>query len=84
MFLFKMFSRSSNQNEEEKFDRISFKIDLAENVPQFYDWNDGYTEEEELTPSHPLYYEFFPEKEEKYVEYLTNENDTLLGIAIKL
>jgi hypothetical protein len=38
-----MFSGSSNQNEEEKYDRISFKIDLAENVPQFYDWNDGYT-----------------------------------------
>ena len=43
MFLLKMFSRDSNLNEEEKYDKISFKIDLNENVPQYYDWNEGYT-----------------------------------------
>jgi len=72
MFLLKMFSRDSNLNEEEKYDKISFKIDLNENVPQYYDWNEGYTQEEEVTPSHPLYYQFFPQSEEKYVEYVTN------------
>jgi hypothetical protein len=60
MFLLNMFKRTSNQNEEDKFDKISFKIDLKDNVPLYYDWNEGYTEEEELTPSHPLYYQIFP------------------------
>jgi hypothetical protein len=84
MFLLNLFGRSNSSNEE-KFDVISFKINLNDNVPQFQDWSEQNTiEEEELTPFHPLYYQIFPKEEEKYTEYTTNENDTLFGIAIKL
>ena len=57
MFLLNLFGRSGSQSEDDKFDRISFKIDLNENVPKFQDTADQpYIEEDELTPNHPMYY----------------------------
>ena len=72
MFLLNIFGKSSS-NSEEKCDVIGFKINVNDNVPQYHDWSEqNYVEEEELTPSHPLYYQIFPTPEEKYVEYIAN------------
>jgi len=85
MFIFNLFGKSNSMNDEEKYDRINFKIDLNENVPKMQEWAENeYQEEEELTPSHPQYYDIFPKEEEKFIEYVTNENDTISGLAIKL
>ena len=86
MFLWNMFKGGSGYAEEEKFDRIHFKINLNDHVPRFEEWNEQQWEDEEpLTPSHPLYSTIFPQEEDdKFVEYKTNENDTLFGLAIKL
>lgn len=40
MFLLNLFGKSNNQNEEEKFDKMSFKIDLNDNVPKMHDWSE--------------------------------------------
>lgn len=85
MFLLNMFGRGGSSNEEEKFDRISFKINLNENVPQFHEWS-GETIREDLPlqPTDPLYLQLFPPLHRAYQEYTVGENDTLSGIAIKL
>ncbi len=86
MFLYNMFMRGTGKQEVTKYDRISFKIQLSENIPQFYESaTEKPYQEEELTPSHPLYYELFPRTEKtNYVEYITKPNDTILGISLKL
>jgi len=57
MFLLNLFNKNSQQNEDEKYDKITFKIDLNDNVPKYEDWSEhGYIEDEELTPKHPLYH----------------------------
>ncbi len=62
MFLLNLFGKNKNSNED-KFDVINFKINLNDNVPQFQDWSEqNIIEEEELTPSHPLYYKIFPKE----------------------
>lgn len=55
-FLFSMFGKG-NKEELSKYDRITFKINLSEHIPQYYEAtsNKAITETE-ITPDHPLYY----------------------------
>lgn len=88
-FLFSMFSKGSRE-ELSKYDRISFKINLSEHIPQYYEASSNQAiTEVELTPSNPLYYEIFPSQREEpkgddYIDYVVKDNDTLFGLAIRL
>lgn len=87
-FLYSMFGKN-NKEDLTKYDYITFKINLSDHIPQYYETTSNKAiVETEITPEHPLYYEIFHRKPEKsdegYVEYLTKENDTMLGIAIRL
>lgn len=55
-FLYSWLTKKSS-NEGPKFDRISFQVNLSDNIPQFYETNaQKGLEEQEITPDHPLYY----------------------------
>ena len=84
-YIYNMFIGKSTKQESAKHDRITFKINLSEHIPQYYEsYNNKVVQEAEITPDHPLYYELFPKKEENFVEYQVKEDDTMFGLAIKL
>lgn len=84
-FIYNMFGGKGRKSESSKYDRISFKINLSEHIPQYYEsWSNKVPLETEITPDDPLYYELFPKKQHNYIEYITKEDDTFFGLAIKL
>ena len=40
MFILNLFGKSNSEKEQEKLDKIHFKIDLNENVPKMQDWSE--------------------------------------------
>ena len=61
MFLRNLLGRQSDETADlQKYDRITFNININENIPDISEEAKAvHDEEQELTPSHPLYYELF-------------------------
>lgn len=89
MFLRNWLGRSNDESTDlQKYDRLTFSININENIPEISDEAKGpHDEEHEISPNHPLYSEIFQKEvkePEPVQEYVTKEDDTLVGIALKL
>lgn len=76
-FLFNIFSKN-NKEELNKYDRITFKINLSDHIPQYYETSTNKpTIETEVTPDHPLYYTMFPKRQPE------PQDDTYVNYTVK-
>jgi hypothetical protein len=84
MFLRNLLGRQADETADlQKYDNI----DINDNIPEISEEVKTIDDDEqELTPNHPLYFEIFKKQEKKNntQEYVTKEDDTLAGIALKL
>mgnify|MGYP000885612163 CR=1 FL=1 len=69
MFLYNILTGGSSKQELPKYDKIVFKINLSDNIPQYYECSSSevnkpyqYEEEEEISETHPLYNKIFNQK----------------------
>jgi hypothetical protein len=61
MFLRNLLGRQTDETADlQKYDRITFNININENIPEISEEAKNiHEDEQELTPNHPLYFEIF-------------------------
>ena len=87
MFIRNLWGRTNSESTDlNKFDKITFDINPNENIPEISEEAKHTEQQEELTPSHPLYSKIFKEEEKpsNHQKYTVKPDDSLIGISLKL